>query len=77
MEMTMNVSERIDALSEQLQARRKVLGLTQAELASLAEVSPRFIFDLENGKETLSLNRVLRVCSVVGLTLEWKLSTSE
>lgn len=73
----MNPGSKIAALADTVQSRRKLLGLTQAELADLAEVSPRFVFDLESGKDTLSMNRVIRVCNVLGLRLEWKLATGE
>jgi y4mF family transcriptional regulator len=58
-----------------VRARRKDLGLTQLELAELAEVSPRFVFDLENGKPTVSLDRVLLVTKTLGLKLDLRVST--
>ncbi|BAU95618.1 transcriptional regulator [Corynebacterium suranareeae] len=48
---------------------RKDLGLRQAELADLAGVSERFIRDVEKGKATVQLNKVIDVLSVLGLEM--------
>ncbi len=55
-----------------LRERRKDLGLTQLELADLAGVSSRFIHDLENGKPTVQLDRVIAVATTLGLELNWR-----
>lgn len=60
-----------------VKARRKLLGLTQAELAELVEVSPTFIFELENGKPAVSLNRVIAVLFGLGLVLELRVGVHE
>lgn len=59
-------------LSVALHARRKELRLTQQDLAELAGVSVRFIHDLENGKSTVQLDRVLAVARALGLELAWR-----
>jgi y4mF family transcriptional regulator len=46
--------------------RRKLLGLTQEELAAKAGVGLRFIRDLEQGKETLRLDKVNQVLKLFG-----------
>lgn len=46
--------------------RRKQLNLTQEALARRAGVGLRFIRDLEQGKETLRLDRVNQVLSLFG-----------
>lgn len=56
-----------------LRKRRKDLGLTQLELADLAGVSSRFIHDLENGKPSVQLDRVLAVATTLGLELDWRI----
>jgi HTH-type transcriptional regulator / antitoxin HipB len=56
-------------LASAVRAKRKHLGLTQAELADIAGVSARFVYDLERGKETISLDKTLGVLNSVGLTL--------
>ena len=56
-------------LSEAVRARRKDLGLTQAEAAELAGVSPRFVFDVERDKATVSLEPLRKLLNVLGLEL--------
>jgi HTH-type transcriptional regulator / antitoxin HipB len=53
-------------LGQALRAARKQLGLTQPQLALAAGVGVRFIVDLEAGKTTVQLERVLRVIDVLG-----------
>ncbi|TWT21505.1 helix-turn-helix transcriptional regulator [Luteimonas marina] len=48
---------------------RKTHGLTQAELAGLAGTGPRFISELERGKASAELGKVLDVLAVLGLHL--------
>lgn len=48
-------------------ARRKHLGLTQADVADLAGVSVRFLRELEKGKQSVQLDSVLAVLEVLGL----------
>lgn len=51
-------------------ARREELCLRQAELAELAGVGPRFVNDLEAGKDTVRLDKVLAVLGALGLQLQ-------
>lgn len=60
-------------LSETLQARRKMSGLTQNQLALFANVGKTVIFDLEHGKSTIKLETLLKILEV--LNLELKIST--
>lgn len=45
-------------ISQFTKERRKLLGLTQVELAQKAGVGLRFIRELEQGKESLRLDKV-------------------
>lgn len=49
-----------------IKSRRKLLGLTQQELAVKAGVGLRFIRELEQGKETLRLDKVNQVLQLFG-----------
>jgi len=51
-------------------ARREAVGLRQEELAELADCSPRFVHDVEAGKPTVQLDKVLAVLEALGLGLE-------
>ena len=47
--------------------RRKQLGYTQAFLAEYAGVSTSFLSELENGKETVQINKLMDVLSLLGM----------
>lgn len=49
-----------------IKERRKQLNLTQEALARRAGVGIRFVRDLEQGKETLRLDRVNQVLALFG-----------
>lgn len=51
---------------------RKKQNLTQTELAGLCNVGLRFIVDVEAGKETCQIGKVLKVLDVLGINLEIK-----
>jgi y4mF family transcriptional regulator len=50
--------------------RRKEVQLTQAELAEVAGVGVRFVSELERGKPTAEMHKVLQVLSVLGVDLQ-------
>ena len=50
-----------------VRATRKRAGLRQAQAAALCGVGTRFLSDLENGKTTLHLGKVLQVLKGFGL----------
>ena len=70
--MGMSSKTKIKALSNKLESKRKALGLTQVEVADLAGVSARFMYDLERGKPSMSLEKFLAVVTTLGLELELK-----
>ena len=53
-------------LGQALRATRKQLGLTQPQLALAAGVGVRLIVELEAGKPTLQLEKVLQVIDALG-----------
>ena len=52
--------------AEFVKSRRKLLKLTQVELARRAGVGLRFVRDLERGKENLRLDKVNAVLALFG-----------
>jgi y4mF family transcriptional regulator len=48
---------------------RKVLGVTQRDLALTSGTGLRFIVDLEKGKETCEIGKALRVLQTLGIKL--------
>ncbi len=56
-------------LGHLVRAKRRQIGLTQVELSALAGVGIRFLSELENGKATAELGKVLQVLSRLGLVV--------
>jgi y4mF family transcriptional regulator len=54
---------------QQIRQARKNQGLTQAELAAIAGVGPRFVSELERGKDTARLGLALELARLVGVDL--------
>ncbi len=52
-----------------VRATRKTLGVTQKELALTSGTGLRFIVDLEKGKETCEIGKVLTVLHTIGIKL--------
>lgn len=59
-------------LGSAIRAKRKKLGLPQTRLAKYSNVGPRFIGELEAGKETVQLGKTLKVLSSLGLDVTLK-----
>lgn len=59
-----------ESLGQAVRGARKQLGLTQPQLALVANVGVRFIVDLEAGKPTLRLENILRVLNTLGGELQ-------
>ena len=54
-------------IGAEIRKRRKELGYTQAFLADFAGVSTSFLSELENGKETIQINKLMMVISLLGM----------
>jgi len=50
-----------------IQMYRERAGLTQAELAEMAGLNRTYLSDLEQGKETEQMRRILRVLKLLGV----------
>ncbi len=53
-----------------IRGRRRELGLTQTEVADVANTTLRFLSELERGKPTARLENVMRVLVTLGIELE-------
>ena len=56
-------------LSEYIKQKRKKYGLSQVELAERAGVGLRFVRDLEQGKQTLRMDKVNELLALFGESL--------
>lgn len=52
-----------------VKAERKAQGVTQVQLAQLANVGVRFVRDIEDAKESVHFDKLLRVLHTLGVTL--------
>jgi HTH-type transcriptional regulator/antitoxin HipB len=50
-----------------IRARRRDLGLKQLDIAGIGNTGNRFIVELENGKPTVQLQKVLDLLDLLGL----------
>ncbi len=50
-----------------IRSERKALGLTQSDLAASSGLSLRFVSELERGRASAGIGRVLRVLKMLGL----------
>jgi len=57
-------------IGELIKKTRKNLGITQKDLALTSGTGLRFIIDLEGGKPTCQLKKVLTVLHTLGIRLE-------
>lgn len=59
----------IGEIGKRVRAARKAMGMTQQRFADLAGVGRRFLIELEQGKPSLEIGRVLAVCHAAGIKL--------
>ena len=57
------------SIGQIIKQRRISLGLTQEETAQMCHVGKRFFSELENGKATLQLSKVLHCIEILGINL--------
>ena len=51
-----------------IRTRRKALGMTQAKLAELLDVSPNHISSIETGKSEASIKIIILLCDILKVT---------
>lgn len=64
------MSAPLETIGQAVRTARKGMGLTQPELAAAAGVGLRFLVELERGKPTVRLDRMLAVLEALGLELQ-------
>jgi len=58
------------AFGKAVRIYRKKQGITQLQMAAVANTGLRFISDLENGKPSIQLDKALRVAWLLGIRPE-------
>lgn len=64
-----HVLRNVVELGDAIRRARKSKGLTQQNFADLAGVGRRFVSELEQGKQTLEIGKVLKVAAAAGIQL--------
>jgi y4mF family transcriptional regulator len=59
----------MNEISNRIKESRKLQGMTQSELAMVSGCGLRFIVDLEAGKPTVQLNKVIGVLDALGFKI--------
>jgi len=57
-------------LAAVIRKHRKAAGLSQLELAEMAGVGKTVVFDLEKGKETVQLDTLRKILSVLNIRVQ-------
>ena len=57
-------------LASLIRKHRKAAGLSQLQLADIAGVGKTAVFDLEKGKETIQLNTLRKVLTVLNIKVQ-------
>ena len=65
----MNINN-IEELGRLIKNARKTQKLTQKDLALVAGMSVRLIVELENGKRGVSIESVIKLCSLLGMKID-------
>lgn len=60
-------------ISKTISERRKMLGITQTELAEMPDVGIATVKDFERGKGNPSLKTLEKLCMVLGLEIQLKI----
>ncbi len=61
--------ESTEKLGHYIRQVRKEIGVTQKDLALTAGTGLRFIIDLESGKPTCQIGKILQVLNVLGIKI--------
>ncbi len=60
-----------DLLPELIRYHRKRSGLTQIQLAELADVGKNLVYELESGKKSIRLYNLLKILQVLNIDLDF------
>lgn len=58
-------------LGERIREIRKVKGLTREQLATRAELSVKFIYEVENGKKGLSVDSLMKIANALSCSCDY------
>ena len=59
----------LKAIGQMIRKKRKKMGMTQAEAAGLCNVGTRFMSELENGKDSMHFDKIMKVLKNFGFII--------
>ncbi len=59
-----------EILSKIIKGHRKAAGLSQLQLAEMANVGKTVVFDIEKGKKTIKLDTLLKILKVLNIKVQ-------
>lgn len=63
------------AIGKRIRYARKLMGLSQAELSEMLQISPSHMSDIENGKKNIGLDIFMRITEELQVSADWLLRT--
>ena len=60
----------VNEIGRYIRQERKRQGVTQLELSQAADVGRRFVVEIENGKESAHIGKLIKVLDVLGVELQ-------
>ena len=63
------IIKNVEQLGALIKEERHKIGMKQAECAALCSVGNRFFSELENGKPTLEIDKVIKVANLMGFNI--------
>lgn len=64
-------------IGKRIQNRRKLLGLTQEQLADEMNVSVQMVSNLERGNKAIRIDNLLRLCQLLNVSTDYILTGKE
>ena len=64
----------LNEMGRRMYAQRKQLGLTQEQVAELADISPQLLSNAENGTQVIGSDKLYRISLALGVSADYLLS---
>ncbi len=59
-----------EILGEKIRRKRESIGISRENMASILDITPNFLGDVERGKKSLSTQKMLSVCNMLNISLD-------
>lgn len=61
----------LNAIGNRIKAERKHLGITQEQLAEMVDVTTHYIYEIERGMKSMSIETLINLSQVLELSLDY------